>query len=111
MYAAIARKFIKKIIKLRRSLISGGNSRRNLIIVNEHMEKLENYLREYNYTDKQMAAFIMRHQLEIIDIIPGSGSGNHSVLMTEFTQLRVQALDILTPLPHSHKLKINSVTS
>lgn len=93
-FAREAQDFLKKIISQRARINSLRKGRRDRIETSMAASSLQVYLDNYYYSDKQMAAFLIRHMDTIQEIIPGEGSGSHVKTQDELLKLYSRAVTI-----------------
>jgi hypothetical protein len=89
-----ARRFLEKAIRIRFYLIKTDCSNNPAA---EHAARvLDMQLRTYPYAaDDRMAGFIVRHENDIRDTIPGAGSRCGEKLNKEFNQLLAKAKQLM----------------
>lgn len=79
--------FLTKIIRIRKRLVKVEKSYKNAVTVLNDIDFFEKHLAANHYTDKQMAAFFVRHADRIQYLIPGCGCASNSRLNNEYTQV------------------------
>lgn len=98
IYHQQTKKYIRKVIRIRKRLIAGGESRMNKALAWQHINHLEKYLKAYGYNDdNQMAGFWRRNRGKIMDLLPGVKSASHHELVNEFNNIDSTTMHIDAP--------------
>lgn len=79
-----SRKWIKLVIKMRRTLIRRGVSNVNQVKVIEYVTKIESWIACWKPTEQQMRNYLLSHEQMVWYIMPGPGSGSYDTLRREF---------------------------
>lgn len=88
MYHEEARQFIKKLIRLQRTIKEMGYVRRDFGAVNQSMAELNKYLDYYKYdTDEKMKAFWNSKQAHISNLLPRPTYKGYEKIMQEYINL------------------------
>lgn len=81
------RKYIQKVIGIRKHLIKSGDSHINEALAWKIINEIETLLSTYNYPEPQMIRFWRRKKDKIIELLPGTSSRSHTALFNEFCEI------------------------
>lgn len=85
------RDWLKSVIKQREYLLRIGESKVPEISARMAVEELNRYLEAYNYSDVNMAKFLLRNKEKVRAILPGNGASTHMKRRNEFRDLLMGA--------------------
>ncbi|MFW5757814.1 MAG: hypothetical protein ACOCYO_03950 [Bacteroidota bacterium] len=82
--------YLKKVIRIRRRLISKSKSRNNTLQALADLEHVSINLEanENSFSPIGLAKFVVRNERRIMNIIPGKDSRNHKALIKEYHRIR-----------------------
>lgn len=87
-YHTRVKKYVLKVIRIRKKLIAEGKSKMNNTLAADTINQLEKYLGNFPLNkDYQMANFWRRNAGKILQLIPGQGSKLHDQLVNEFNDI------------------------
>jgi len=100
MYHTRVKKYVLKVIRIRKKLIAEGKSRMNDHLAADTIRHIERHLGAFPFRyDYQMANFWRRNAGKILQLIPGQGSKLHDQLVNEFNDIDSITMMIDSPEP------------
>lgn len=86
--------FTKKVISMRKHIVSAGHSKKNPMLMLQTMQRLELQMQLVG-TDLSAARFFERYKSEILLILPGKSSATGLALQKEYTTLLDKSINVI----------------